>query len=152
MHRRGIKPFHQQPAFVVRRRVHWTENPAALPLGRPIECRLEKLAACLRVVLAFVKPEKGCRRLGYLLVMTVNDPGDAADILPVAAGHPELHFGVLKKWVCVGEHLFQIHQQRRDPVRVAVVNAVGQPQKAADISGALGQGDNFNRITHDFLS
>ena len=62
-------------------------------------------------------------------MIAVNDTGDTAHVLPVPGGDPELHYGMLEQRVGVGEHLFQVHQERGDPVRVITVNAVADLQE-----------------------
>ncbi len=65
-----------------------------------------------------------------LVVIAVEDRGDPADVLSVAAGDEKLHLTVAEERILVAKDLGEVVAQRRDPVRVGGVEAVGDVEEA----------------------
>ena len=142
------KPSTSNPHSSLVRGVHRPQQPLQARLAGPAEDRLEQPAADGGVVHRLEEAEEGGGLFGHAVVIAIDDAGDAAHVLPAPGGDPELHHGVLEQRVGVGEHLLQVHQQRRDPVGVIPVNAVADLQEAQHIPRVAGQRDDLNVIAH----
>jgi len=146
--RRGIESIDQQAALVVGCEVHWAEDSFHALVAGPIDGGVEQGAADFRVIYGFEEPEERCL-IGVETDVVVIDQGRySAHVGAVARGDPHLDFRVLEKRVLGFKYLLEVIEQRRDPVRVILVNTVRYGQKTEDIPSLLFEWQNIKTTTH----
>jgi hypothetical protein len=68
-----------------------------------------------------------------------------ADRLAVAPGQPERRFSVIEEWIAASiQQCLDISAQRRDPIRIAPMQPIGEIDKASAIAGTA-QRDDLDR-------
>ena len=137
--RRRVEPVDEQARLVVQGRVGRSPHHGHLALAPPDRGRFEEHPGDLRVVFGLEVAEERRLLLVELVVVAVEDRGDPADVLSVAAGDEKLHLTVSEERVLVAEDLGEVVAQRRDPVRIGGVEAVGDVEEAGQARPCRGR-------------
>src|SRR4029079_12079800 len=80
------------------------------------------------------EPEEDDPLAVKLVVVAIEDGGDAAHVPPYAARHEELHLPVPEEGVLVLEDLRDVGAEGRHPVRVARVDGIGDVEESLEVA------------------
>ena len=125
--------------------VHRAEHPVAATLAQPAPGGLQQRARCLGVILALKPPEHAPLVVLEAVEVLVDMRADPPDRLPVAVSEEILRLGVLEKRVLARiEALLEVHQKRRDPLRLIAIEPPRELNEGIQLGSAF-DGPNLDR-------
>ena len=140
---RRVEALHQQPAFIIERRI---AGPANLPnsaFGKPGSDGGEQPFGDGRIVDRFEETEEASLLGMKPIVGMIENGHDSAARLAVAIGQEGLGFGVgVERMPGEADEALLVHEQRRNPIRIARVMVERKLEKLLPLPAA---GDRFDR-------
>ena len=144
--RRAFETVDEQRGHFIRRKTRRAPDHRESPLSQPIGRRGQQSVRHLLLVHAFEEPEEADGLLVILHVIPIVDGDDTSDRLISTQGDERLDLGMLVERVFPPiEHHLHVAEERSDPVRVTLVDAVRQVEKPAELLLAVRRNDLYVR-------